>query len=169
MYIAELPANKGIVAGPQLVTPLFDEILLQDTSGALRNVITIIVADFNVTYYNPTPTTFVKDAPSGLVATTFRVGSTLGQIAATTTVSFTGLSLAGSPVGVGKTRRFIDITNEDPTNPIEVWDNNATPANAVGCTVYAGKTDRFVTSGIVKIRNPNGAPISVIVLETFYL
>ncbi len=151
--------NLPVLAG--LAIPcdgLFTNLTFTDTSGG-ANSITAIVSDQKIAYYPPQTTVVSKDAPTVLVATTLRT------LAGNTTKDFTGLSLAGSPAGAGKTRRWISVSNEDAANPLEVWDS----ANAAGQTIVAGRSQIYFTSGDFKVRNPNGAALNVTVLEAFYI
>jgi hypothetical protein len=157
----EIPMQAGLAipAGK-----LFNNLLFRDTSGAI-NVITFLVSTQEIRNYPPSQAVVAKDAPTGIDCTTYRIGGNGGgKLPGNTTVTFTGISTGLISLAAGKTRRSIAITNEDVT-PIEVWDNAGNP----GVTIYPSTTDIFFVSGVVKIRNPNGASVNVTVEETFYL
>ena len=66
-------------------------------------------------------------------------------------------------------RKSVIITNKDPAVDLDVKTKDAAGAYQIAGTVFHLQAWYLETSDNVRITNPGGAPVSVGILELFYL
>lgn len=146
----DIPQLGGVVR-PPLLSPQFKSIILKDLSGS-DNTITMVITNAAVSYLNPNPTTFVKNAP------TYCKGTGDKTLNAGLTDTYNGLD--GSAV-----RKQFIVTNLETVAGTTLLIQD--PAGNNGVTVYPQQSKTFESGGTIKINNPNGTPIHYEVMETF--
>ena len=75
------------------------------------------------------------------------------------------VSLTGAPSGSLAVRKCVIVSNDDPSNKLEIRDGSGVPC----VRVYPFTSVKVETSDSVSVHNPNGSAVAACVSEVWYL